>query len=142
MLGHGASENLCVPFWSRVPVSYCPSALLDVRNAGFQNWMGWGLVFLCQVSLSGQPDVVLKHAIPQGSPLLCDTILFVHHCSRGVGPDYTQILPLIPFSMCLFLSVVSCKDCCALLQFILRYSCSVCTGIPWRYYRFGSTPVE
>lgn len=53
------SEFVCVPFKSRVSVSYSPPVLPDVSPVDFQSQMLWAMVFLVQVSQTGELNVGL-----------------------------------------------------------------------------------
>ena len=55
-LGHGASENFCVPFKNRISVSYSPLAFLYTSYTGLLSQTCWGLILQVCDSQAGQPN--------------------------------------------------------------------------------------
>lgn len=83
-LGLGVSEVVHVPLKSRVLVSDCSLALLDISPASFQRQTLWGLIFLVQLPWAGEPNAGLR-------PLICHnhniviSLSFVGCYTRGMG---------------------------------------------------------
>ena len=66
-------------------------------------------MFWVQDPWAGVPSVGLRPLAPWGGPLIIVVLLlFVGHWPKGVGPNFTTFLPLLPVSLWFLLYILHC----------------------------------
>lgn len=99
---------MCGPFQQGISLSYNPLALLDLCHAHFQGQMLQKFIFLVQFSEKRVPNVGFDPSFLERTSMTVISLLLVNHHNGGMSPDQTTSLPLLPFSIWLFLYSFNC----------------------------------